>query len=506
MAISNDEHSLLTESQTEELFEGLLALWPDLVCSLGENGEFLRTNASFKALGYADEELLGRTLLDFVHPSDTAQASAQLTSRANAPTPRQFDARFRIKDGSFRWLSWSVASSGTRLRFAVARDVTESIEAKREADELNRFLDAIVENIPNMVFVKDAASLSFVRFNRAGEALLGASRDDLLGKNDYDLFPSAEAAFFQQKDRETLEGKVLLDIPEEAIATPRGERWLHTKKVPLLDDAGTPQYLLGISEDITDLKQTQAALVTSREETEALNRELEAFSYSVAHDLRAPLRSIDGFSQALLEDCAEKLDEDGRKYLGYVRESAQLMGQLIDDILTLSRVSRSDLTKESASLSALAEASLARLRRAEPTRQVIDSVAPGLHALADARLLGVVFDNLLGNAWKFSRGRSPAIIEVGCYEDEKEGTVFFVRDNGAGFDMSYAGKLFGVFQRLHSVTDFEGTGVGLATVQRIVHRHGGRVWADAEVGFGATFHFTLGGAPEARESGEENPS
>src|SRR5690606_4770977 len=194
-----------------------------------------------------------------------------------------------------------------------------------------------------MVFVKDAETLSFIRFNRAGERLIGVSREQLLGKSDYDLFPADQARFFQEKDRQTLHGKVLVDIPEEPIGTPAGQRWLHTKKVPILDDSGEPRYLLGISEDITELKQAREALERSREKADELNRELEAFSYSVAHDLRSPLRSIDGFSQALLEDCCEQLDGTGRKYLGYVRESAQLMGQLIDDILTLSRVSRSEL-------------------------------------------------------------------------------------------------------------------------------------------------------------------
>lgn len=220
------------------------------------------------------------------------------------------------------------------------------------------------------------------------------------------------------------------------------------------------------------------------------NRELEAFSYSVAHDLRAPLRSIDGFSQALLEDYADKLDAEGRNHLQQVRESAQQMGRLIDDLLTLSRVTRSELRHELADLSALARSALARLQKNEPERRAELVIPDGLIANGDAGLLGIVLENLLGNAWKFTRRRPVARIEVGARHEEAC-PVFFVRDNGAGFDMVYADKLFGVFQRLHSATEFEGTGIGLATVQRIVQRHGGRVWAEGEVGRGATVYFTL---------------
>ncbi len=225
-------------------------------------------------------------------------------------------------------------------------------------------------------------------------------------------------------------------------------------------------------------------------ELASANQELEAFSYSVAHDLRAPLRSIDGFSQALLEDYADKVDAEGRKYLQQVRESAQEMDRLIDALLTLSRVTRSELRREPVDLTALARSVLARLQKNEPERKAELVVSDGLVANGDARLLGVVLQNLLGNAWKFT-GRCPMTrIEVGVRQEDGR-PVFFVRDNGAGFDMTYVHKLFGVFQRLHSGAEFEGTGIGLATVQRIIQRHGGRAWAEGEVGRGATVYFTL---------------
>lgn len=235
--------------------------------------------------------------------------------------------------------------------------------------------------------------------------------------------------------------------------------------------------------------KTRAALA---EELELKNEELESFSYSVAHDLRAPLRSIDGFSLALLEDCGEKLDDEGKQYLRYLRESAQHMARLIDDLLALSRVTRGELDRTETDVSSTARSVAARLARAAPDRQVELVVADGLIADCDDRLLTVAFENLIGNAWKFTSKRGDARIEVGATGEKPR--TYFVRDNGAGFDMSFASKLFGVFQRLHSTAEFEGTGIGLVTVQRIIRRHGGRIWAEGAVGRGATFFFTLEGS------------
>lgn len=234
------------------------------------------------------------------------------------------------------------------------------------------------------------------------------------------------------------------------------------------------------------MADSRAALV---EELKLKNDELESFSYSVAHELRAPLRSIDGFSLALLEDCGEKLSEDGKQYLRYVRESAQHMARLIDDLLALSRITRAELDRAETDLSSIARSVAARLARAWPDRQVESLVADQLVGNCDGRLLTIVFENLIGNAWKFTSKCSKARIEVGATAGHVR--TYFVRDNGAGFDMSDGSKLFGVFQRLHPVTEFEGTGIGLATVERIIRRHGGRIWAEGEVGCGATFFFTL---------------
>lgn len=227
-------------------------------------------------------------------------------------------------------------------------------------------------------------------------------------------------------------------------------------------------------------------------ELDAANKELEAFSYSVSHDLRAPLRTIDGFSKALLEDYAEVLDENGQRYLEWVRTGSQRMGRLIDDMLALSRVTRSEMRRERVDLSAIAREVGAELQRVQPESRIELAVAPGVTAEGDSHLLRLVMQNLLGNAWKFTSKREAARVEFGV-TDQEGNRVYFVRDNGVGFDMAYADKLFRAFQRLHSEEDFPGTGVGLATVQRILRRHGGRIWPEAAVDQGATFYFTLNG-------------
>ena len=237
-------------------------------------------------------------------------------------------------------------------------------------------------------------------------------------------------------------------------------------------------------------------LEDANRDLEATNRELEAFSYSVYDDLRAPLRSIDGFSQILLEDYSDELDEEGKDYLSRVRAASQRMGRLIDDLLGLSRVTRSALRWEPVNLSTQAREIIADLCKREPERRVEVEVSDGLVAYGDARLLRVVLENLIGNAWKFTEKESEARIEFGVTRFTGA-PAYYVSDNGAGFEMAYADKLFGAFQRLHGSEEFEGTGIGLATVQRVVHRHGGRIWAEGEVGRGATFFFTLGPGGQA---------
>jgi signal transduction histidine kinase len=239
------------------------------------------------------------------------------------------------------------------------------------------------------------------------------------------------------------------------------------------------------------LEELNRQLELRTEELTVANRELEAFSYSVSHDLRTPLRGIDGFSQALLEDYDDVLDEQGKMYLKNVRSSAQRMGHIIDDLLNLSRITRTELTVQKVNLSKLAKDALAHLKDQSPGRKVEIFVQEGVEEFGDPGLLSIVMDNLLSNAWKFTNKSIGAQIEFGAKKESGK-TVYFIRDNGVGFDMQYADKLFGAFQRLHSEHEYSGTGVGLATAKRIIERHGGKIWAESLVGRGTIFYFSLG--------------
>jgi light-regulated signal transduction histidine kinase (bacteriophytochrome) len=256
------------------------------------------------------------------------------------------------------------------------------------------------------------------------------------------------------------------------------------------------QLLAETQRQAQELARARQAQQERAEAAENATRELEAFSYSVAHDLRAPLRGINGFASALVEDFGDKVGPEARDYLTRISTGAVRMGELIDALLGLSRVSRAGLSRQSVNLTKLANDVLAQLRATEPSRTVRSIVQDAVTAHGDPQLLRAVLENLLGNAWKFVAKREDAQIELG-----RDGETFFVRDNGAGFDMAYADKLFTPFQRLHAASEFTGTGIGLATVQRIVYRHGGRIWGDGKVGAGATFYFTLVPDPTRDDAG-----
>ncbi len=273
----------------------------------------------------------------------------------------------------------------------------------------------------------------------------------------------------------------------------------------IADEKGQVTNVVGVSFDITSRKLAEEEIRKLNSELEqrvadrtiqlaAANRELESFAYSVSHDLTAPLRGIDGWSLALLEDYGSQLDERGRQHLGRVRAETQRMGQLIDDLLKLSRVTRAEMRWNTVDLSSLAQAIARRLQEDQSDRHLEFIIQPGLTDRGDAQLLQIAFTNLLGNAVKFTSRQPHARIEFG-QTTVKDRTVYFVRDNGAGFDMAFAKKLFGAFQRMHKASEFPGTGIGLATVQRIIQRHGGRIWAEAQVDQGATFYFTIDETP-----------
>jgi PAS domain S-box-containing protein len=368
-------------------------------------------------------------------------------------------------------------------------------EARLEAD--NHVLESLLENIPAMVFAKDAAHLRFVRFNRAGERLLGYSRESLIGKSDRDFFPADQADAFIAKDREVLAQSEVADIPAEEIDTHDGRRILHTRKVPVRDYAGRAVFLLGISMDITEQKAAEARIRTLNEEgrrraelLEASNRELESFCYSVSHDLRAPLRAINGFARLLQQEYGPQLQGEGVRYLDTIAAASGRMGRLIDDLLEFSRLGRQSLELEDVDMETIARDALADALIARTPPLPIVTITPLPAARGDRRLLHLVWLNLLDNAVKYSAGGPDQRIEIWAEINDSE-VIYHVRDHGIGFDMAYYDKLFGVFQRLHSNPAYPGTGVGLAIAHRVITRHCGRIWASSASGDGATFSFAL---------------
>ncbi|MGV3664251.1 MAG: PAS domain-containing sensor histidine kinase [Prosthecobacter sp.] len=753
----------------------------DMFCIASTDGCFTRVNPAFRhILGHSTEEFLARPLVDFIHPDDRAAMQAEMEKLRHGEPVIYFENRFQCKDGSWKWLSWNIQPYLTEgLLYATVRDVTapkQAEQALRESEERarwsSRFLDSVIENLPAMVFVKDATDLRYVRVNRVAVELTGVSRAEFLAKTDAALYPEGEAAFFAQKDREIVTGGQMIDIPEEPIHSHRhGVRLLHTKKVPIFDEAGQVKYILGISEDITarkaaereiqqlnetleqrvqerttalaategkfrvlveqslvgiyiiqgdrfvytnpkmseilgrtaeelaacpitdfveeedspitaenvrrrltgaarevryhlrmthkngtvvhaeahgtraDLNDTPTIIgtmlditerkhaeerlvsernllrtlidhlpgyifvkdtscryllsnkahtqllgataesdligktvfdffpeekarrfdaddkrllhngepVLEREERfeggerpgwrsttkvlsrdaqggivsivgiqhditdrrraeeeirmlnteleqrvqertsqlEAVNKELESFSYSVSHDLRAPLRHIQGYVEMLEQVTDGQLCEKARRYLKTIRDSSVDMGQLIDDLLEFSRMGRVALAETSIQMDALARKTIQSMELSLQDRKVEWKIAALPRVLGDPAALRQVMTNLIGNAVKYTRRRDAAEIEIGCSGEEDGRLVLFVKDNGAGFDMKYSHKLFGVFQRLHRAEEFEGTGIGLATVQRVIGRHGGRAWAQGAINEGATIFFTL---------------
>ncbi len=384
------------------------------------------------------------------------------------------------------------------LSVKLLQELGATVRAEKLLLWQQRFSDAIIEHLPVMLYIKDAKTLKMVRVNRAVEKLTGKTREEMLDKDDHQFFPPHIAEAYMANERRFVDeyrGEMTEEVP---LDTEDGRRILAVRKVVIDDEQGQPAYLLGTSFDITErleserrLRQFSNELAEKTHALEAANRELESFSYSVSHDLRAPLRAVDGYAAILEEDYAASLDDEGRRYLRAMRDGAGRMGQLIQDLLTFSRLGRHDLVPHVTPTLQLIETAWQQVvaSRTEPAPE-LEIAADLPPSPGDPRLLAQVWTNLLDNAAKYSsKSASPRVRIVGRIE--KDEALFSIEDNGAGFDMRYYDKLFQVFQRLHRDADYPGTGVGLAIVQRIVTRHGGRVWADSSPGRGATFSFTL---------------
>jgi signal transduction histidine kinase len=399
---------------------------------------------------------------------------------------------------------------------SIVRDETGHKLNQAELNRTNEFLNNVIENSIDCIIISDETGhITFI--NQAGLDMVGYSLEEMLGKAVMEFFSiqegryettAGDAIWLSTEDIEAVYNRIaeLLETGRVSNYTSflehKDERLIEVEHniTLLFDQKGTRIGSVAITRDRSMSCRMEREINKQSELLSQANRELESFAYSVSHDLRAPLRSISGFSTALEEDFGPDLPEAARGFLQRIQKSSERMGMLIDDLLNLSRVSRYDMRREQVNLSALAGEVLAQLREHTPDRSIACTIQPGITTVGDGHLLRIVFENLIGNAWKYTARQGKPEIFFGRADDadprapahERSRPIFCVRDNGVGFDMAYIDKLFTPFQRLHAEKDFPGTGIGLATVQRIVHRHGGRIWARSTPGKETTFYFTLG--------------
>ena len=467
----------------------LLQAAPDATAIVNAAGRIITLNSQWEELfGYGREELVGQSV-DFLVPERfrRSHASYRLTY-ADDPRPRPMgfgrDLYAKRKDGSEFAAEISLSSlvtpDGMLISVAV-RDISE----RHKAEEARFQLAAIVDGSDDAIVGCTLAGI-ITSWNQSAELVFGYSSDQAVGRPLTMLLPVGHEHEVDEQLAQLLSGaRVQL---HDAVRRHRDGHDLDVSisMSAVRDRAGVLVGASKVIRDISDRRHAEAALAAAKEAAEISSQAFEAFSYSVAHDLRAPLRAIDGFSEALAGEYADLLDLPGREYLTRIRGSVRRMAQLIDSLLALARVTHRDMEARPINLSEMALTAADRLRQQYPDHPMEVVIERALVAYGDPVLLADAIENLLSNAWKFTTSASPPRVEFGRSHGR-----YFVRDNGAGFDMRYSDKLFGVFQRLHNEAEFPGTGIGLATVQRVVRRHGGRIWAESVVGEGATFYFTL---------------
>ncbi|HEY9851414.1 MAG TPA: PAS domain-containing protein [Leptolyngbyaceae cyanobacterium] len=487
--------------KSEDLYSTLARNFPNgLVALFDRNLTYtIAEGTELAALGFAKKSFEGKTLWE-VFPIDVCKVAEPMYLAA-------LDGKESVAEISYRnqiYLVQTIPVKDKSPQAIAGMVMMQNITERKHSEKERQQLIFLLENSPD--FIGMATLEGKVLFiNDAGKRLVQIPGNDEV----------KETVIFDYLIKEDINDYLVRILPEvRKTGRWQGEyrlRNFQTNHPIVVDhnsflikdpDTGKPIAYATVTRDITERKKVEEEIKKLNEELEervrertaqleAINKELEAFSYSVSHDLRAPLRSIDGFSQALLERCGDRLDEKSKHYLKRVRAGSQRMAELIDDLLSLSRLTRSEMHYQRVDMSAIAKAISVELQETQPDRQVEWAIAENLTAKGDTRLLKVVLENLLNNAWKFTSNTIHSRIEFGCIIQEDDRPAYFVRDNGAGFDMAYADKLFGAFQRLHSPTEFPGTGIGLATVQRIINRHGGRVWGESAIKQGATFYFTL---------------
>ena len=488
----------------EARFRGLFESAPDAVIISDPDGKIVMVNAQAQELfGYQRQELIGKPIETLLPERFRARHVAHRSHYVAEPQPRIMGTALELyaqrKNGSEFPVGVSLSPVRTDtelLIFSDIRDMTLRKQTELELRSSEARFRSVAETANDAVITADSQG-NIVYFNRAAEHIFGYAVTEAVTQPLTLLMPERFRHDHKQGMRRFLTtgtgravGKTVELIGQRKNGTEFPiELSLATWKI------GDDIYFTGLVRDITQRRQAEGHIQRLNEDMrvrtvalEAVNKELEAFSYSVSHDLRAPLRAIDGFSQVLLEDHAVVLDIEGRGHLQRIRTAAQHMGVLIDDLIRLSRVTRSEILIQEVDMSELAADIARELRMREPQHRVELTIEAKLQVRGDARLLRIALENLLNNAWKFTRGRDPAHIAFGRTQHNGQ-PAYFVQDDGAGFDVAYADKLFGVFQRLHDAREFPGTGIGLATAQRVIHKHGGRIWAQSVPDKGATFYF-----------------
>ena len=511
--------SLVDETGQHAAFlDTILSACADHVYVLDRNGRYLYVSPSAaQAWRRAPERMLGRTGRELELPAEPVRALDRGREQAlRIGRAVTVEVRFELADGEHFYESIispvTGSSGGVELVVVNGWDITERKQRENALRVSEDRFRGLLEAAPDGIVLVDAEG-RITLANSQLEALFGHPRGELMGRGVEVLIPERFRAGHlghrrAYRDHPTVRrmgtGMELFGLHADGHEFP-----VEISLSPL--DIQGESFTIAAVRDISDRKRADEEIRSLNEslnrrvaELTALNEEIESFSYSVSHDLRAPLRSIDGFSQALLEDYDAALDETGRNYLRRLRTASQRMGTLIDDLLKLSRITRSAARFEDLDLAAIAEDVVAELRAQEPGREVEVRIERPLSARGDRALVRVVLQNLMGNAWKFTSHRAHAVIRFGR-RTTGQGPCYFVEDNGAGFDMNYVDRLFGPFQRLHLSDEFEGNGIGLATVLRVIRRHGGRIWATGEEGRGACFCFTLP-SPEDFGHGRGEPA
>lgn len=503
IVLMRDVTERLTAQQQMRLLSSALAQTDDMVLIAGQDGRIEYANRALqRATGSAEHELIGRQL-DELPAAGAAFLHEAAWDALNAGSSWRDIIPFCRRDGELFYVERTINplqhAPGEGGHFIItARDITERQEA---ADRLS-----LHEKHTPLAVIRLDRALAIEQWNPAATRIFEYGGMEVLGRNILDMMAGSQRAEAERFLRRVLDGQAAERVTLEG-QTKSGRRIFCDWYVnPIRTPAGEIRGLAGLVQDVTESQQNRRALLALNrtleervrmrtQELEQSNRELEAFSYSVSHDLKAPLRSVREFSQLLMTTYGDLLEPRAVDFLQRIHRAGLRMGELIDDLLELSQLTRQPLHLQPVELGEIAREIAADLLAGAVGRKVEWRIADPMPASADPRLIRILLENLLGNAWKFSRGEALACIEFGCSRQGME-VIYHVRDNGAGFDMRYSAQLFTPFHRLHSDREFEGSGIGLATVQRIIHRHGGRIWAESEPGHGATFYFTLKPATE----------